>query len=393
MKNSIRVQVQVQAVVGVDLGDRSSQICRLDQETGAILEEKRLSTTAASFQRYFEGVSPWLVILESGTHTPWVRRLLESLGHQVITANPSKVQAIASSLRKSDERDARCLAQLGRVDPALLSPVHARSPQAQQGLAVVRAREGLVKGRTMLINQVRGMVKSFGARLPGCSAKSFAVAALKAVPQELKAALEPLLEVIADLSERIRGFDRDVEAWAERFPVTQRLRQIKGVGALTALVFVLTLDDPHRFARSRSVGAYLGLVPASRSSGSSTPQLPITKQGDSLLRRLLVQAAHYILGPFGQDSDLRRFGLELAQRGGKNGKKRAVVAVARKLAVLLHRLWVSGEDYEPLRRAGSGVKNSGRRNQIEEKQGQSELAFKNPRCRRLRWASQPTRPL
>lgn len=345
-----RIRVEVQAVAGVDLGDRSSQICLLDRESGAILEEKRLSTTSASFQSYFEGRRPWLVIVESGTHTPWVRRLLESMGHQVIAANPSKVQAIASSRQKTDERDARCLAQLGRVDPELLSPVHARSEEAQQALAVVRAREGLVKARTMLINQVRGTVKSFGFRLPGCSSKSFARGASKALPQELKAALEPLLEVIADLSERIRGLDRDIEAWAQRFPVTERLRQIKGVGALTALVFVLTLDDPHRFARSRSVGAYLGLVPASRSSGNSRPQLPITKQGDRLLRRLLVQASHYILGPFGQDSDLRSFGLELSQRGGKSGKKRAVVAVARKLAVLLHRLWVSGEDYAPHRR-------------------------------------------
>lgn len=349
--NSIRVEVQ--AVVGVDLGDRSSQICCLNRETGAILEEKRLSTTTASFQRDFEGRGPCLVIVETGTHTPWVRRLLASMGHQVIVANASKVRAISASVRKTDERDARYLAQLGRVDPELLSPVHTRSEEAQQALAVVRSREGLVKVRTMLINQVRGMVKSFGDRLPSCSAKSFARGASKAMPQGLKAALEPLLEVIADLSERIRGFDRDVEAWAQRFPATERLRQIKGVGALTALVFVLTLDDPHRFARSRSVGAYLGLVPASRSSGHSTPQLPITKHGDRLLRRLLVQAAHYILGPFGQDSDLRSFGLELSRRGGKSGKKRAVVAVARKLAVLLHRLWISGEDYEPHRRSVS----------------------------------------
>lgn len=343
-------RIEGQAVVGVDLGDRRSQVCRLDRETGAILDQRRLSTTSASFQRYFAGSVPSLVIVESGTHTAWVRRLLESLGHEVIVANPSKVQAIACSLRKTDERDARCLAQLGRVDPELLSPVHARSEQGQKAMAVVRAREGLVKARTMLINQVRGTVKSFGARLPGCSAKSFARKALEALPQGLTAALEPLLAVIADLSERILAFERDLEAWAQRFPVTQRLRQIKGVGALSALVFVLTLDDPHRFARSRSVGAYLGLVPATRSSGNSTPQLPITKHGDQLLRRLLVQAAHYILGPFGQDSDLRSFGLELARRGGKNGKKRAVVAVARKLAVLLHRLWISGEDYEPHRR-------------------------------------------
>jgi transposase len=347
VENSIRVEVQ--AIVGVDLGDRSSQICCLDRETGAVLEEKRLSTTSASFQRYFEGRSQCLVIVESGTHTPWVRRLLASLGHQVIVANASKVRAISASLRKTDERDARCLAQLGRVDPELLSPVHTRSEEAQQAMAVVRSREGLVKARTMLINQVRGMVKSFGARLPGCSARSFARTVSEALPQELKAALAPLLEVIADVTKRIQGFDRDVETWAQRWPVTQRLRQIKGVGALTSLVFVLTLDDPHRFARSRSVGAYLGLVPAIRNSGDLAPQLPITKHGDSLLRRLLVQGAHYVLGPFGQDSDLRSFGLELAKRGGKNGKKRAVVAVARKLSVLLHRLWISGEDYVPHR--------------------------------------------
>jgi transposase len=351
VENSSRVTSR--SVVGVDLGDRSSQICRLDWETGAIQEERRLSMSVSSLQRYFSGLSSCRVILESGTQTPWVRRLLESFGHEVITANASKVQAIASSQQKTDERDARCLAQLGRVDPRLLSPVHPRSAECQQALAVVRAREGLVKTRTMLINQVRGTVKSFGARLPGCSAKSFARKVPEALPQTLKAALEPLLAVVADLSERIQVFDRDIEAWAQRFPVTQRLRQIRGVGALTALTFVLTLDDPHRFARSRSVGAYLGLVPASRSSGRSTPQLPITRQGDRLLRRLLVQAAHYILGPFGQDSDLRSFGLALAQRGGKNGKKRAVVAVARKLAVVLHRLWISGEDYQAHRPAAT----------------------------------------
>jgi transposase len=347
VENSSRVENRW--VVGVDLGDRWSQICRLDEETGSVAEERRLSMTKASLQRYFSALGPCRVILEVGGQSTWVRQLLESLGHEVITANSSKLQAIASSLQKTDERDARCLAQLGRVAPELLSPVHIRRPEAQQALAVVRAREGLIKARTTLINQVRGTVKAFGARLPGCSSKSFARKAVPLLPQGLRAALEPLLAVIADLTERLRGFDRDIEAWAQRFPVTQRLRQIRGVGALTALTFVLTLDDPQRFARSRSVGAYLGLVPASRSSGKSRPQLPITKQGDRLLRQLLVQAAHYILGPFGQDSDLRSFGLELARRGGKNGKKRAVVAVARKLAVLLHRLWVSGEDYQPHR--------------------------------------------
>lgn len=342
---------EVPMVVGVDLGDRSSQICCLHRDTGAILVEKRLSTTTASFQRYFEGRGQWLVVVESGTHSPWIHRLLTSMGHQVIVANARKVRAISESIVKTDERDARCLAQLGRVDPQLLAPIYTRSEQSQQALAVVRSREGLVKARTMLINQVRGMAKSFGTRLPSCSSKSFVPTVSKALPEGLTAALQPLLEVISDLSERLRSFDRDVEAWAQRFPVTERLRQIKGVGPLTALVYVLTLDDPQRFSRSRSVGAYLGLVPASRSSGNSAPQLPITKHGDNLLRRLLVQAAHYILGPFGPASDLRSFGQDLARRGGKSGKKRSVVAVARKLAVLLHRLWISGEAYEPHHRS------------------------------------------
>lgn len=341
-------KVESRGVVGLDLGDRRSQVCRLEGESGAIVEELKVSTTSPSLQRYFGGLAPQLVILESGPHSLWVARLLRQLGHEVIVANPSQVRLISASRKKTDERDARCLAQLGRVDPELLSPVYLRSEESQTALTVVRAREGVMRARTMLVNQVRGMVKAFGARLPSCSTKSFARRAAAELPVELKAALEPLVRIIAELSQQIAAFDRDVEAWAERWPVTQRLRQIQGVGALTALVYVGTLEDPHRFVHSRAVGPYLGLTPARRDSSDSRPQLPISKQGDRLLRRLLVQAAHYILGRFGPDSDLRRFGLRLSQRGGKNGKKRAVVAVARKLAVLLHRLWVREADYVPL---------------------------------------------
>ncbi len=348
-------KVEAQEVMGLDLGDRSSQICRMDRKTGAVLEERRLSTTTASVQRYFSSLPPQLVALESGTHSLWMTRLVKSLGHEVIVANPSQVRAISSSLKKTDERDARFLAQLVRVDPQLLSPVEPRSEQSQKAIAVVRAREGLVKARTMLVNQVRGVVKSFGYRLPSCSSAAFASKAQqdKTLPSSLKDTLAPLLRVLSELSQEIARFDKQVEVLARHWSVTQRLRQIKGVGALTALVFVLTLGDPFRFAKSRAVGAYLGLVPGSRSSGQSAPQMPITKQGDRLTRRLLVQASHYILGPFGQDSDLRRLGLRLAERGGKSGKKRAVVAVARKLAVVLHRLWVSETDYEPLRKAAA----------------------------------------
>ena len=346
-------KVEAQEVMGLDLGDRSSQICRMDRKTGAVLEERRLSTTTASVQRYFSALPPQLVALESGTHSLWMTRLVKSLGHEVIVANPSQVRAISASLKKTDERDARFLAYLVRVDPRLLSPVEPRSEESQQAITVVRAREGLVKARTMLVNQVRGVVKSFGYRIASCSTAAFAHKARqeKTLPSSLKETMEPLLRILDEVTQQIARFDKEVEALARRWPVTLRLRQIKGVGVLTALVFVLTLGDPLRFANSRAVGAYLGLVPGSRSSGQSTPQMRITKQGDRLARRLLVQASQYVLGRFGPDSDLRRFGLRLAERGGKNGKKRAVVAVARKLAVVLHRLWVSETDYEPLRKA------------------------------------------
>jgi transposase len=185
--------------------------------------------------------------------------------------------------------------------------------------------------------------------LPGCSVETFHNKVRVGVPEALVPALEPILEVIASLSARIRDYDRELEALAEEFyPETNLLRQVRGVGALTALVFVLSLEDPARFENSRTVGAYLGLVPGKSQSGERDPQQRISKQGDEMLRRLLVTSAHYVLGPFGEDSDLRRHGLKICERGGKSAKKRAVVAVARKLSVLLHRLWRTGEVYEPL---------------------------------------------
>ena len=218
-------------------------------------------------------------------------------------------------------------------------------------MAIIRSRQALVGCRTQLVNHVRGAVKSFGARLPKCPARSFHNKAAEHIPEALLPALGPILEQIGSLTQRIRDYERKLETISkERYPETDLLRQVEGVGPLTALTFVLTLEDPYRFERSRSVGAYLGLVPATDQSGDRDPrEKHITKEGDEMLRKLLVNGAHYILGPFGSDSDLRRHGEKIASRGGKNAKKRAVVAVARKLAVLLHSLWVSGEVYDPLR--------------------------------------------
>jgi transposase len=336
----------------LDLGDKYSYLCLIDTASGAIMEEGRLRTSPETFKRRFASERPMRIAIEAGTHSPWVSRVLEECGHEVLVANPRKLRLIYANKRKTDEIDAENLARLARVDPRLLYPLKHRGEDSQAHLAIIRSRQALVDCRTQLVNHVRGAVKSFGARLPKCSARSFHKRASEHIPEALRPALGPILEVIASLTERIRDYERELETISkEHYPETELLRQVEGVGTLTALTFVLTVEDPYRFERSRSVGAYLGLVPASDRSGDRDPQKRISKEGDQMLRKLLVGSAHYILGPFGHDSDLKRHGEKIASRGGKNAKKRAVVAVARKLAVLLHSLWASAEVYEPLRNA------------------------------------------
>jgi transposase len=336
---------------GLDLGDKYSYLCLIDTESGEVIEEGRLRTSPEALRRRFASERPPMrIAIETGTHSPWVSRILEECGHEVLVANARKLRLIYASKRKTDEVDAENLARLARVDPKLLYPLKHRGEESQAHMAIVRSRQALVGCRTQLVNHVRGAVKSFGARLPKCPARSFHKRAKEHIPEALRPALDPILETIGSLTERIREYDRQLEAIStEHYPQeTDLLRRVEGIGTLTALTFVLTLEDPHRFERSRSVGAYLGLVPATDRSGERDPRKRISKEGDEMLRRLLVGSAHYVLGPFGSDSDLRRHGQKIASRGGKNAKKRAAVAVARKLSVLLHRLWVTGEAYDPL---------------------------------------------
>ena len=335
---------------GLDLGDKYSYLCLIDQQSGEVAEEGRLRTTPEAFRRRFASEQPLRIAIEAGTHSPWVSRVLEKCGNEVLVANARKLRLVYANKHKTDEVDAENLARLARLDPRLLYPLKHRGEDSQAHLAILRSREALVGSRTQLVNHVRGAVKSFGARLPKCPARSFHNRVAAHIPEALLPALGPVLETIASLTQRIRQYDRKLETISdESYPETELLRQVEGIGPLTALTVVLTLEDPHRFERSRSVGAYLGLVPATAQSGDRDPQKRISKEGDEMLRKLLVGSAHYILGPFAkEDSDLRRHGEKIASRGAKNAKKRAVVAVARKLAVLLHSLWVSGEVYEPL---------------------------------------------
>lgn len=335
--------------VGLDLGDRFSSYCVLN-EAGEIVLEQKLPTTPEAMRTTFSKMQQCRVAMETGTHSPWASRLLTALGHEVIVAHAQQVRLIVKSRRKDDRLDARALARLARIDPQLLSPVQHRSARAQLHLAEIRARAALVSSRTALVNAARGLVKSYGERLRKCNTQQVRREMAGELSMELREALEPLLREVESLNESIQEYDRRIEKMAkERYPETALLKQVKGVGDLIATTYVLTLEDPHRFRKSRDAGCFVGLQPGRRNSGESEPQMRISKEGDEYLRTLLVQGAHYILGPFGEDSDLRRWGQKLAARGGKNAKKRAVIAVARKLAVLLHRLWVSGEVYEPLR--------------------------------------------
>lgn len=342
-------------VVGIDLGDRTSDLCVLGAD-GEVARRQRVATTEPRLRKVLGAVPAGRVVIEVGTHSPWVSRLVQELGHEVIVANPRKVQLIAQNDAKHDAADAELLARLGRADPKLLRPIQHRGEQAQRDRALLVVREGLVRVRVDLVNRARGQAKALGQRLPRCATESFASKMRKEGLEDLYPGLEHLVAEIDHLTQRIRAIEREIEALCEtRYGETQLLRQIPGVGALTALTYVLTIEDPLRFRRSRQVGAYLGLRPRRRQSGEKDPLLRITKAGDPFLRKLLVQSAHYILGPFGPDSDLRRFGERLMARGGRAARKKALVAVARKLAVLLHRLWVTGEVYEPLRAAKGAV--------------------------------------
>jgi transposase len=337
--------------VGVDLSDRFTSFCVLDSQ-GEILEESKVRTTPEAFERRFGGVGSCRMVMEVGTHSPWASRKLAECGHEVIVANPWKVRLIAASIKKTDRSDAETLARLGRVDPKLLSPVVHRSEQTHADLEVIHARQALVAARSLLINHVRGAVKPFGTRLPACDAHAFHKKVIDHIPLGLAPALAPLLSVIEMLSAKIAEADDRIEEMArERYPEAAVLRQVPGVGPLISLTFILTVGDPYRFQTSRQMGPYLGLVPRQRESGERSPQLKISKAGNKYLRQLLVNGAHYILGFRGPDSDLRRWGLAYAA-GGKAAKKRAIVAVARKLAVMLHRLWVTGEVYIPVRSEG-----------------------------------------
>jgi transposase len=343
-----RYEPYPKVTVGMDLGDRLSDLCVLD-EAAEVVERAQIRTSMPDLQRRFGGVARMRIVLEVGKQSAWIARALATWGHEVIVANPRRTQLIACDHNKTNTADAESLARLGRADPELLRPIQHRGEEAQADLAVLRARHAVTRSRTILVNHVRGVSKSAGGKLPKCSTHCFVRKVREHIPAAVKPALEPILETIAELTRRIDGFDTQIEQMLERYPEAQPLVRVRGVGALTAMAYVLTLEQSTRFTNPRAAGAYVGLVPRRKGTGDSDPQLHITKRGDKMLRWLLVQCGNYILGPFGEECDLRAYGMRICQRGGRNAKKRAAVAVARKLSVLLFVLWRDGDVYEPVR--------------------------------------------
>ena len=319
------------AIIGMDLGDRRSELCAMNSAREVIWRQS-VKMGREDVREFFETVEPTLVVIEAGTHSMWVSELLKSLGHEVIVANPRQLRLVSGSYKKNDKNDAEILARVGLADPELLSPITHRRLEDHADLVFVLNRCALVESRTKLVNTVRGMVKAFGYRLKSCSAESFHKLETE-VPEVLREQMATLFSCIGRLSVVIKELDKKIELLCDKkYPETERFRQIRGVGPVTALVFALVIEDPSRFGDSRQVGAYLGLVPRQDQSGTKDRRLRITKAGHTYLRSLLVQCAHYILGCHGEDCDLRDFGLRLFERGGKYAKAIATVAVAASTA-------------------------------------------------------------
>lgn len=339
--------------VGIDLGDRKHAICALDRD-GNILKQYSIPNTREGLEELSATHPAAVMVMEVGMNSPWISRLLKGFGHKVLVANPRKVRAIYANVRKCDRKDAEMLARLARCDEKLLHPIEHSSEQAQRDLLRIKLRDNLVRQRVDVISAVRFTLKSMGIRLRSPKTTCFARHARRTLaaahPGTLEL-IEPSLLVLDAMTMQIRELEKAIEKLAaESYPQTQLLQSITGIGTITSLAFVLTIGDPKRFERTRDVAAYLGLVPKRDQSGDTDKQLRISKAGDKYLRRLLVSAAQYILGPFGPDCDLKQMGMRLAERGGQRAKKKAVVAVARKLSVVMLSLLRNEAAYQPERR-------------------------------------------
>lgn len=336
------------SALGIDLSDRSFNFCFMTAEGGVVAEGKR-RLTALYVAEIWAAYPADVVVLEAGTPSAWVTEAFELQGARVVVADPRKLRAVTADVRKSDARDARMLARLGLADEELLAPTYVRASEHRMWMALLKVRDQQVRARVATVLEVRSQVKIAGSRLPGCSTEAFEQCEAL-VPTGLAPILAPAFDTLRAINAAIRRLDQQIAEVGKSSPEVQRLAKVHGVGPVTALAFVAVVGDAARFERTRDVGAYLGMVPRRDQSGVSDPKLRITKAGSGFLRRLLVQCAHFLIGPLAQDCALRRQGLRKLAQLGDGAKKKVIVAIARKLAVLLLSLWKQKATWEPLHR-------------------------------------------
>lgn len=336
-------------VIGMDLGDKNHKAVRLSAG-GDIVERAEVLCTPDAVRAYLELNPGALLVIETGTHCRWICRLACAMGHEVLVGNARKLRMIWASSRKNDWNDAEMLARVARADRKLLAPVRLRADGDQALMRLVKARDLLVRNRTGIVNEVRGFCKSEGQRLPKCSAESFERMEHE-LPASVRAVARPLFAVLRELKKKIALYDKMLADMTRRLHPEELglLEPIGGVGPVTAAAFLAAIGDCGTFGDARDAGPYFGLAPKQDQSGQTDRQMRISKEGNAVVRRLLVTAANHIMGPFGKDSDLRRHGLRIAERGGKNSRKRAKVAVARKLAVVMLAVLKSRTPYNPLK--------------------------------------------
>jgi transposase len=326
--------------VAIDLHDEYSQICVMN-DSREVLAEAKVPTTRAALSDFFSQRASARVVFEAGPHSLWVSELLTELTHEPMVCHPRRVRLIAESRNKNDRVDAELLARLSLSDLELIKPIQQRSRDTLGERSIVRTRAALVQTQKQLRTMLRGLVKPFGVRLPRAKKKALLEAADTELPPMVRKSVDALLATLATVGEQIRELDKEVERLADQHAAAARLQTIPGVGPLVAITFIYAIEDPARFA-AKDVGPYTGLTPSNRSSaGKKLSPKDRARPGDPYLRSLLVQSAWTLLNSRSQ-SDLAQWGRGLLDR---IGSKKAPIAVARKLATLMHHVWLHDCDF------------------------------------------------
>lgn len=330
--------------VGLDVSKEQTSYCVKDK-TGATLAEGKVETHPDAIFEMLkaETLCPERVVLETGSMSGWLQRHLAALSMPVICVDARQAHAVMKlQPNKTDASDAAVLAELART--GFYRQVALKSENAQERRSLLKARDQVVKQRRDIDNTLRGLLRSFGIRLPkGVGGFVARVRMQLTEHPNLAIVAEPLLDVRRSLDQSLDKLDREVGRRVKADPVCRRLMSVPGVGPVTALCFVSTIDDPTRFTKSRTVGAYLGLTSRRHQSGEMDYSGRISKRGDSLLRKYLYEAAHCLLTSVRRACSLKSWARRVQKRAGH---KKACVALARKLAVLLHRLWQNGATFQ-----------------------------------------------